>query len=533
MNWIKRLGIITFISVLGVVPVFYNSCSSDHEGGSGMTSLSKASGCSLDNYFGATFQPFLVENCGNCHNNGGSGQGAFADQNLQVAWEAFEIVGFSKIASNAKNPSHQPPYTGSHLDGKVNDLLIEWSRAEEERAKCLGGGDTSSDPVDVSTWILSRSKAISAVDDKAVTVSWKLDQELMHLPEDFPDLKGAIFSIKVETGNALNLPYYKISQPTLNLKGATFDLTVRGVKIRINGKFVDGETTFTYLERGVRRGEGTGVSLSSGALVAMGELRSSDVIGVAFGELDTTDLPPPPAPSEVSFTVANQTASREGGTVALKVRLSAPVSSHAVTVGLEVDGTTDATAISSDRTIRNGDGDTVTIKNYDWDYKVDKMSLVFLPNEVEKTVTVTIADDDRYEIKAGSNEKVVLRLGTVSGAIKGAASKSTIVIPDDDPVVDPNSEVLRFSQLMSPGGVLYDECLACHNSQDKRGGYDLTDYKEMIDHNVLIPGDVNSKMFVRMNVEAQNTDTMPLTGLLPTHMRKEVEKWIADGAKNN
>lgn len=533
MNWMKKIGVLSFALVIGIVPVFYNSCSSDHQGGNDLNSLSKASGCSLDNYFAGTYHPFLQENCGSCHYGGGTGKGTFGDTDLQTAWESFDVIGFSQISDFAKNPSHQPPYTGSHLDMKVNELLVEWSRAEEEQERCLGGEGGSKDPIDISNWIVTRSKAINAVDEETITVSFNLGETLMNTPEGFPDLTGAIFSVKVQTGNALNKPYYRILEPTLDLNGFSRDVAVKGLKIRINGQYVSGETTFDYLDRSVRRGEGRDVSLSSGAIIALGELRSSDVISLAFGSFDDSDLPPPPAPSEVTFTVANQDAASEGGEIDLVVKLDPPVFANAVTVGLEVDGTSDATPIRSGRQIRNGDGDTVTIKNYDWDYKVSAMSVVFLPGQTEKTITVTIAEDDRYELPAGNPEKVVLRVGTVSGAVRGSDNTARINIPNDDPQPDQNSEVLRFSQLMSPGGVLYDHCLACHNSADKRGGYDLTDFKEMIDNNVLIPGDVNSKMFVRMNVEAQNTDTMPLTGLLPSYMRKEVENWIADGAKNN
>jgi hypothetical protein len=131
MRWVQ---VLLLILLSGAVPVLYNSCSSEHSGNTlGSSSLSKSNGCSLEAYFERTYHPLLKENCANCHANGGSGSGIFADQNLDLAWESFELSGYSKVSSYAVNPAHNPPYTGDHLTQKVNELLLEWSIAEQER----------------------------------------------------------------------------------------------------------------------------------------------------------------------------------------------------------------------------------------------------------------------------------------------------------------------------------------------------------------------------------------------------------------
>ena len=62
------------------------------------------------------------------------------------------------------------------------------------------------------------------------------------------------------------------------------------------------------------------------------------------------------------------------------------------------------------------------------------------------------------------------------------------------------------------------------------------EYNFMKSKGVVIPGDIESKMFYRMNPASPNylgTSPMPLDGALDIVSRKAVEQWILSGAKNN
>lgn len=522
------------ILVLGSLLFFYNNCSSNHDPGSEATQIdfnSVNADCSLKAYFGRTYHEFLKTNCASCHTSSGIGKGAFADANLDIAYEAFGLVGYSQVSSIAINPGHNPPFTGPQNLEAINSLKLEWSRGEEERVICLGG-EKAEEGVDATNWINSRSKAIPN-EDGEIKLRWNLHEEL--LPSELyevPELQQAVFEITVRRGEMLGQKFYEIYSPVLDLTGSSQDVTFRGLKIRINGEHNRAETTFTFLERSVRRGQGAGQLLSSGALIAMGDnLRAQDLIGLSFESISTDDLPPPLPGPKVNFRRSSETAASEGGVVSALVELDAPVRSSAVIVGIEIDPATTATARSSGRVIQvrddSGNRRDVTVNNFDWDYSVDQLSIVFLPGETSKTINITLAEDDRYE----PNDQIILRIGDVQGSEAGSQNRYTLTIPNTDP--QPAVGEMTFSQLMRPGGVFYEYCLNCHNNGDRRGGLDLTDFARTIATGALVPGQTSSKLYVRMNSEQPNISPMPLTGLLPSYLRRDVEQWILNGAKNN
>ena len=83
-------------------------------------------------------------------------------------------------------------------------------------------------------------------------------------------------------------------------------------------------------------------------------------------------------------------------------------------------------------------------------------------------------------------------------------------------------------------GILGLNCVKCHNSQLMAGGYDMTDYELMITRKVLIPGNVDSKMYVRIHPTPEFlAKPMPQDGFLPQALIYEVERWLMNGAHNN
>jgi hypothetical protein len=157
-----------------------------------------------------------------------------------------------------------------------------------------------------------------------------------------------------------------------------------------------------------------------------------------------------------------------------------------------------------------------------------------------KNVILTIARDFRREGHVvGTNrvESVVLALSSPTRAEFGTQQTHRLDVIDDDNALQPGEP--SYAQLVTTG-VLGTKCVRCHNSTMAAGGYDVTDYYRMIDRQVLIGGNIRSKMYQRMNGDdpaVVGLTPMPPPedgGFLRTDERVPVENWIMGaGARNN
>jgi hypothetical protein len=239
----------------------------------------------------------------------------------------------------------------------------------------------------------------------------------------------------------------------------------------------------------------------------------------------------PPAPPSVGFATATATVlqSELGDTTPYKVAVTvAGGNTNPITIGLTTVGDENQAGIAKGLMGAGG-------KNrFDWDYKIiSPMGVTFLPGETTKYIEIVFSDDQRDE----TNKTLTLKLADPFGAALGTNSTIVISIPDYNPA--PSGPAPTFAQLMSPGGILEMNCVRCHNSIEKQGGYDMTDYRMMVTKGVIVPGDLtpnNHKMFRRMNPDAPGAGTitpMPLDGFLTQDLTIFVEDWIKAGAKNN
>lgn len=514
---------------MGILPILFNNCSAQHDPGVG-DMFSSVSACEPIDDFARTFHPFLRNNCASCHFPGGSGKGVFAANDIQMAFEAFSLVGYSMVSDYAVNPAHQPPHTGRHHTETINVLKLEWAQALERREICMGGAQEEA--VDVTQWIQTRSQGLNLLEDGASQVlTWNLATDLLDNGEQMPEIDRALFQVTVTLTEMGGRKYYLLSRPTLDLRNnSTHDLRVNGLKFRINGNYIQNDTTFTFMNRAVRRGS-IDNNLSSGSSIAPSDPRARDVIALSFGELTVEDLPPAPPGPRVNFRLADQEVQHTDGSLDIWVDLSEPVPSHAVVVGIRVEEESTAVPLRSGRSVqlRDETGGTrnLVINSFNWDYDVDSLGVVFLPNETSKRITLNLAEHQRFQ----TPRLLSLRIGSVEGAQAGETNRHRLNINNDNPA--PAMDEITFTMLMRPGGVFYETCLTCHNSADKRGGLDLANFREMIDRQVLIPGDINSLMYIRMSTQSGTQPPMPLTGILPAHTRGFVEEWILSGAKNN
>lgn len=527
---ITKRGMALLAIIVGFLPLFYNSCSSTHDS-NGDTDLLGKSGCGdMSELFSRTYYPFVRQHCSTCHVPGGLGKGTFADENFTVAWRSFEVTGFSKISEYAVNPSHQSPYTGPDNEPAITELRETWVKGLEESQRVCENADLGEGLEDSGPRVRTKSKGINAnfSSGQSVTLSWALDRELIADPEvTLPNLPGAIFQVKVSVQDVLGTKSYLISEP--RIRGSTVDVMVKSLRFTVNGKALTGNLTFNAVDEAVRAGEN--VLLSAGTNVAPVVASYSDVIAVSFGTLAIPNepIPPPSTGPQVSFTLASSSVLESARSALVNVKLSEAATKY-ITVTLRVNAQSSAEPLCCIDNFTNEKQEQISINRFNWDYKIRELSVVIAPGETTRNFEIDLADDQRDE---GNSETLVLDLdsiGTINATL-GSVTRHTLTIVDDD---DPyTGAALTMSQLLQPNGILYVNCLGCHNSVDHEGGYDITDWQSLIDNRILIPYDINSKAFVRMNSETPGLPPMPFAGLLETEKRRAVQDWIMTGALNN
>lgn len=529
----KLLKTLLLVGLFTSVPMFYNSCSSDHKSSSGDFSSSLKT-CDLTNYYSRTWYPFVKTNCATCHVAGGEGNGAFADANLTESYRIFNLKGFSLIGRYATDPGHKPPYTGTQHTAEVNTLSKKWADAEIEAAELCGDASLSDGRVkeDFSKWIRSKSKPIGAtkIGDKKEIV-WNLDTDL--LPDNLPaeyKASGAKLKATIEVRDNLGEVYYTIYDPMLDMNGAKTDLRLQGIAFRINGVIIDNQTTFYQVDvTRYKNDRDNDTPVSSGAMFVFEPPRSTDVISLQIKSLENLDLGPQPDGANVQIVDADQTLS-EGGTYEFSVQLSQAILTREVSVAIEDVENNKAVDKNTLQAIRDADGENIEVNRHDWDYQVLDRNLIFSPGETVKKFRVYIRPDDRYELT--NEEKFQLRLGFVNGpAEKGNDTTMNVTIQDDD--TQPSLDEVTYSDLVSPGGVFFDECIKCHNSVSLIGGYDITDYDQMLGADVVIPGNyMSSQMFIRVNGGTASFAKMPKDRDISFYQIDQIMKWIGGDGGN-
>jgi len=514
-------------------------------------------------YYSQSYQKFASTNCALCH-VAGPGKGRFASSNLEDSYNDFMQTGYSKFSTNAISANHNPPASGPQHTQQINELRVGWQKALVDFGKCSGTTPTGDpEPTLLDKLALETTKKnIPAMEiGQTRVVTWTVNTEIssMKVGVNSPNYPGAMFSIvigKYKTSGGET--YYTFSQP--KIYGANVDIRVKTLQVKLNGRLLQYPTTFRYLNASVRAGtmDSAAAILSTGSLVSPGVFSNSDQVSLAFESMETVVLPPQPPPVSVSLVGSpirwvNPTTK----TVNVEVRLSAPLEYEiAVTVSADMSGVfaVNETKISDIRTkspalaaficpagncaasayeLEIGKSIVgATYNRFDWDYKFASTSVSFAPGEVSRIAKVEFSSNVRHE----ANKLVVIQLDTPPAGVLLGAQKALNFIIDKRSNPKPALGEVTFSRLMSPTGALGENCLTCHNSVKREGKYDMSDYDLMIRNGVIIPGNIESKMYYRMNPASPNyigAQPMPERGSIPTEKRIEVEQWILSGAKNN
>jgi hypothetical protein len=537
-----------FLLLLGLFS--YNNCAPEHEkvasslaGMSFWTCSDQLDDLSL---FSKTYHPFLMRECASCHSGGGPGPGAFASSGVQLALTSFNGLGFSKINGRAidghsigSGPRHSPT---------INLLTAQYVDGLQTIENCQNGGV---DPLvqnqeDANRW-RTRSKPINPNISGPVTMSWNLSTDIIptgtYVASNFV---GVTLSARVEIFQRPGVFAYVISNPTLSTTNT--DIHIQSLLFKLNGSASPAQRSFYFVDRGIRIGT---EQISGGALVILGDVRTTDVLSVSIGKLERVTLPPPVQGPNVSFGMASMTVNEGYQIINIPVTLSKPwdqPTSAEIYFGAE-------TTVKDQccRTTINDNGQNINVMHFDrdiQDYDVDPLLpingrlqyttvntpgrylVTFAIGETSKMLRLKIVHDNRAE----SNEVLHLRIdpATLVG-LKPAATLQDFRLTIVDNDLPYNGTALTYSDLMNAGGILANECLRCHNSVLNRGGYDITNYEQLIRKAILRPGDpANSIMFLRMDADnIPGLDPMPLTGLIDPSQRFDVKQWILQGAFNN
>jgi len=568
----------------GLLVLFFNNCRGKSESAlvlDGTTSSSKsadnASGigatgtlCEQDikNLYDRGWHQFLQTNCAICHTNG-PGKGRFANKDLDIAYTEFMQVGYVKVGNNAVSSTHNPPYSGVQHTQTVNELKLEWQKGLQDYATCTG--DKSVIPAENLTEKISLKTTdlqlgLEKDGDKKV-LTWTLNSDLTRVKgtDALPNIPGGKISITVtRLKNASGFTYYTFSSPTLY--GASVDTRIQSIFINMNDYLLNYPTTFSRIDKSIRNGSANDLTglISTGSLVAPKVVLPSDRISLSFIDITAVTLPPPPPPIVVTLAeslvrvVPTGTASMDV-TISLSNPAQEPV---VVTLSENTDlcGVA-ATYVNSNTLFKDLDSSCLpdvfnavcpngtcadpadktfgrarsvigtTWNRYDWDYKFPVNTVTFNVGETSKVLKVLLSTDVRHE----KNRLLTLDISAVLGSVNIGANKTQhfVIQKSQNPL--PSEDVLAFTELMNPNsGILGQNCVKCHNSSINAGGYDMTDYQMMIDKKVLVPGDVSSKMYVRMHPTPEFlAKPMPQDGFLTQDLILEVQKWLLDGAKNN
>lgn len=552
---------LTLVGIGATLLVAFNNCGKGQTADSMGTDASSIGSTSIYNavdvckeeditVFQRGYHQFLSQACKNCHING-PGKGTFASPDVTSAFSGFMMLGYDKISQYAVNNSHNPPYTGTQNLEIINNLRLQWQTYQKEKASCGTGNTTVAEPTTFTPEFETSMQNIPQINSSTSTVtvngtstqvttfdrkvlSWDLSKTISSLNgKAIPNLVGAQLSVTVtgfkiptgETAYLITLPMLKVGSNSLHIQGMNF---------RINGFPVNYATTFKRIDKNMFQNS-TGL-LAPGSLVSVGPLGASDTLSVQFGNIEIINMAAPPPPPEVNFNLANMTILPSQLGYANKVTVTVAINGEnleSISVPINFVSTTD---YPSGETPANSVLGSNGINRFDWDYKLadgSTTSLTFKPGQKTASFDLVFSDDERNDV-----DKVLrLSIGTPLGANIGQNSNLVISLPNYNPPYAGSAPT--FALLMKSTSVLGKNCVKCHNSVQRQGGYDMTDYEDMKKRGIIIPGDLvgnDHKMFRRMNADAPNLEglqSMPLDGFRPRAEVDMVNQWILDGARNN
>jgi hypothetical protein len=568
----NRKLIVASILLLGffAIPVLYTNCAAHHEGGASSLGATSA----MKPIFKQTFHPFLVTNCSSCHVRNGEGNGKFASPSVDDAYDDFYYMGYAKIAEYAVSPNHNYPFTGPQHQEAVNKLVNDWKQALENQNIA-----DDSNIYEVEPHFILSQKLVGLNAEQSREIFWSFPNNIISKSQD--NLLSDDLIKKIRVGSQISLVTnvtgqvgYAMSSPEIFLDAdAPSDLMITGGIYNLNGELVK-KNTFYSLKTCVRKGESARLS-NTGSLFIERIYQPDDRVGIALLHVEATTCPEPDALPKLRFKKVSNQASisiPEGSTGDINTYKDRPYPQVEITVELDQAPKVPVYfgIVLSNNTDRNAkprccitlDEEELDVNRGDWDFDFTRVDMVFNPpREGEdpvllKTIVIPISDDERKE----DDETFVLEFANVVNAEVGDTPRFSVTIldagdganadrndgvylPDGSWLDLPPSAVTSYSKLYGEIFNSSDEskrCIGCHNSEIRAGGYDVTDYKQMFQSGVVIPGDTKESDFIRRIVDwdALGLNPMPLNrgdgqnGSDP-EWHTLLKSWVQQGARNN
>lgn len=167
-------GISTFI-LIGLLTLQYQNCGNqfliDRKMNSEESLLNVSCESELIDLFKTQYHPFLKNNCADCHSQGRTGSGYFADSNFDLAWTHFASKTAVNITRNATS-LHRPPNTGDQHKAFLDPLLIKWNDLLVKKQLCE---NQDRNPLLRPIRTISKSLTITATNQ---TLEWNIENEL-------------------------------------------------------------------------------------------------------------------------------------------------------------------------------------------------------------------------------------------------------------------------------------------------------------------------------------------------------------------
>lgn len=292
-----RTSIGMFLLLYVVVVICFNNCSGVHEGNSAFSSRA-ACNLILKDEFANGYHHFLNTNCKSCHISGGAGNGPFADPNVDVAFEAFNVRGNFLVGTRAQDAGHQPPFSGPQHAGSIENLDAGWQSAKTQADICIAnaGGDPTDgdgegiipdDPVPTMGIIETHVRAINPSVTRK-TLTWNLANQIK-TPQGL-SFVGAELSIDVQATTTISgEKSYIFLNP--KLKTGAQALHFMYIDFKINNQIVTTATSYHSINRRVPANSTRDLAASSTTFVY--DVKSTDTLSLSIGLLEPITFTPP------------------------------------------------------------------------------------------------------------------------------------------------------------------------------------------------------------------------------------------------
>ena len=283
------------------IAILYQNCTAVHNESSNLSSF-QACNLILKDEFTNGYQEFLNTNCAECHVSNGTGNGAFADPNGDLAFDAFLVRGAELVADRALDPNHQSPWTGPQHDAEINNLMPPWNSAKEQADLCvvnagidvnndIAEGILPDDPKPTAGTITTFIKAlrnVSSDQTSPTTFTWDLSNEIK---DGVVSFAGAEFKLDVTAlTSSTGDKNYVFSNPRLTTGDQALHLIF--IEFVINHNVVEDATSYHSVNRRVAANQ-TDTPLGVGGTTFPYNIRATDVLAVSFGILEAINFDPP------------------------------------------------------------------------------------------------------------------------------------------------------------------------------------------------------------------------------------------------